>query len=358
MRRAAPRRTALRSNQASMGLNEAVASVWQRRGIAASLLLPVALVFTLVRDLRRLLYRIRFLETMRLPVPVVVVGNITAGGSGKTPLVLYLARELGRLGYRPGIVSRGYGGNAHGVHAVTPESDPAEIGDEPLLLVRRAGCPVFVGRDRVAAARALLAAHAQCDVLLADDGLQHYRLERDVEFVVIDERGIGNGWPLPAGPLRERPRRIAEVDALVLNGDHAKVPPGAAPRQVFRMRLAGERFRNLRDPGRTCGVEDLRGRRVHALAGTGDPTRFFRQLEALGLRFVAHGFPDHYRFRAADMAFEGAEVLLMTEKDAVKCEAFAPEEAWVLPVEAQLDPDPVQWLVETLNRGCHGRQVA
>lgn len=333
-----------------MGLQQSITAGWQKRGITAMLMLPLASLFALAANVRRLSYRLGWSHAVKLPVPVVVIGNITAGGSGKTPLTLHLAQELSKRGWFPGIVSRGYGGNFAGVEAVTSASDPARIGDEPLLLARRAGCPVYVGRDRVAAAQALLAVHPECNVVIADDGLQHLRLARDVEIVVMDERGIGNGWPLPAGPLRECPARVAEADALVLNGD-APVPREIHARRVFRMRLAGDRFRNLRDPQRSCGAEALRGRPLHALAGIGDPARFFRQIERMGLQAQTHAFPDHHVFQASDLAFADAGPLLMTEKDAVKCQAFAPPETWVLPVDAQLDPELAQWVVEKLN-GC------
>lgn len=322
--------------------------MWLTRGLPAWLLLPLALLFALAVALRRQAYRRGWARVARLSVPVVVVGNITAGGSGKTPLVLHLAQELARLGWQPGIVSRGYGGSFTGVEPVTPDSDPRRIGDEPLLLARRAGCPVFVGRDRVAAARALLEAHPECKLLIADDGLQHLRLARDIEIVVMDERGLGNGWPLPAGPLREPAARIAEADALVLNGE--AVPPSPVrPKKKFRMRLAGERFHLLRDPRQACDAAQLRGKRLHAVAGIGDPSRFFRQLESLGLEFAAHAFPDHHDFRPAELAFADADALLMTEKDAVKCQAIAPPETWVLPVAAQLDGEFTRWIVEKLD---------
>ena len=333
-----------------MTFGHRITAAWQERGLLAVLFLPIALLFALAVSLRRFAYRRGWALKERLPVPVVVIGNITAGGSGKTPLALYLVRQLASCGWRPGIISRGYGGSAQGVEEVSESSDAARVGDEPLLLARRAGCPVFIGRDRVAAGRALLTAYPECNILVADDGLQHLRLARDIEIVVMDERGIGNGWPLPAGPLRECPGRIGEAHALVLNGD-ARPPETAKPARVFRMRLAGERFRHLHDPQRTCGVEELAGRRLHAVAGIGDPGRFFRQLESLGLRVDRHPFPDHHAFQAGDLAFAGADALLMTEKDAVKCQPFAPTETWVLPVEAQLEPDLALWVVEKLN-GC------
>lgn len=331
-----------------MDSRQRLAAGWQKRGLSAVLLLPLALPFALAVRLRRTAYRLGWASPVKLPVPVVVIGNITAGGSGKTPLALYLAQELARRGWRPGIVSRGYGRSGQDVRPVSADSDAALVGDEPLLLARRAGCPVFVGRDRVAAARALLSAHADCNVLIADDGLQHLGLGRDIELVVMDERGIGNGWPLPAGPLRECPARIAETDALVLNGD-AQVPPEVKAQRVFRMRLVGDRLHNLHDPQRTCSAAELRGRRLHAFAGIGHPARFFRQIERMGLQARTHAFPDHHAFRPSDLAFARDDVLLMTEKDAVKCTAFAPPETWVLPVEAQLDPDLATWVMEKLN---------
>ncbi len=327
-----------------------VAQKWQERSLIPVILLPLALLFALAANLRRLAYRLGVLTSSRVPVPVVVVGNITAGGSGKTPLVLYLVRELARRGWRPGIVSRGYGGSALDVQAVSVTSNAAFVGDEPLLLARRAACPVFVGRDRVAAAQALLSAHPECNVLIADDGLQHLRLARDVEIIVIDDRGIGNGWPLPAGPLRECPARIALAHALVVHGD-ASVLPEFHPQRTFSMQLTGERFHNLRDPMRTCNAEALRNKRLHAVAGIGHPDRFFRQLERMDLQVEGHAFPDHHAFQPPELVFPGADALLMTEKDAVKCQTFAPPETWVLPVEAQLNPDLAHWLVEKLN-GC------
>jgi len=333
-----------------MGLRQAIEQGWKHKSGLAVILLPLAMIFATAVNVRRLAYRLGLARSIRLPVPVVVIGNITAGGSGKTPLAHYLARELASRGWRPGIVSRGYGGSLSGVEAVTPSSDPSRVGDEPLLLARRAGCPVFVGCDRVAAARALLDAHGDCNVLISDDGLQHLRLGRTLEIVVADERGFGNGWPLPSGPLRECPDRIMEADALVLNGD-APVPPAARPQRLFRMRLSGDRFQSLNDLQQSCVAGDLRGKRIHALAGIGDPGRFFRQLGALGLEFEAHAFPDHHPFSPADLAFDHADALLMTEKDAVKCQAFAPPGSWVLPVEAHLEPDLAQWVVEKLD-GC------
>jgi tetraacyldisaccharide 4'-kinase len=292
--------------------------------------LPFAVVFWLVVAARRLLFRTGLLRTTRLPVPVVVVGNISAGGTGKTPLAIWLCQWLREHGYRPGIVTRGYGGSGE-LREVFAHTAPAEVGDEPVLLARRTGCPVWAGRDRVAAARALLATHPDCNVIVSDDGLQHYRLRRDVEIVVVDgNRGFGNGLPLPAGPLREPRSRLAHVDAIVVNG------PARNDTSGYAMRLEGTRFRNLLDPGRLREAADFRGLPVQAVAGIGNPQRFFEHLRGVGLEFSARAFPDHHDFTATDLAFAGETV--MTEKDAIKCERFARETFWVLAVDAQVDP--------------------
>jgi tetraacyldisaccharide 4'-kinase len=320
-------------------------------------LAPLAIVFAGVAGLRRALYRGKVLRARRLPVPVVVVGNITVGGSGKTPLVAALAAGLAARGWKPGIVSRGYRGSAgpatDAPRLVAADADPAQVGDEPALLARR-GLPVAVGRDRVAAGRALLAAHPACNVILADDGLQHYRLARDVEIAVIDAaRGLGNGWRLPAGPLREAPARLAAVDEVV-----ELVGPDPATRAArpgaWRMTLAGETFHRVDVPAITASAAAFRSDGVHAVAGIGNPARFFAHLASLGIRAVAHPYPDHHAFAAADLAIAGARAVLMTEKDAVKCGAFADARCWYLPVHAQIDPA----LVARIEEKIRGSQAA
>jgi tetraacyldisaccharide 4'-kinase len=314
-----------------------IESHWERVTPVSTLLYPLSLLYGAVAGVRR-----TAISPVTLPVPVVVVGNITVGGTGKTPLTLWLAEQLRAGGRTPGIVCRGYGGRQRAPHRVLPDSDPLQHGDEAVLLARRSGCAVWIAADRVAAARSLLAAQPDCDVVLSDDGLQHYRLARDIEICVVDgERGFGNGWLLPAGPLREAPSRLASVDAVVVNGGGVPHPslarlPGHAAR--FAMRLQDREFRNLLDLGRTAGAEFFRGKRVHAVAGIGNPRRFFSQLRGLGLGFVAHPFPDHHPFTASDLAYAGAEAVLMTEKDAVKCRSFATEMHWELAVDAAPDP--------------------
>ena len=282
-------------------------------------------------------------------MPVVVVGNITVGGSGKTPLTLWLLQQLQQRGLRPGVISRGHGGRGW-VCEVLMDSDPAEVGDEPLLIKQRTLLPVFVGRDRVAAARALIKDHPECDLLISDDGLQHYHLSRDFEIVVQDGRGLMNGWPLPAGPLREPPSRLAQVDALVINGAEL-VPDAAGLPPQFAMRLLGDTFHALTDSQRACGAEDLAGLRLAAVAGIGDPQRFFTHLKGLGLSFVPYPFSDHHPFKAADLARIAADALLMTEKDAVKCAGLTDRPVWVLPVTARVEPDLAALVMEKLN-GC------
>lgn len=327
---------------------------WYRIRPAHLVLIPASLLFGLAVHLRGLLYRRGWLRIERLPVPVVVVGNITAGGTGKTPLVLWLAGWLRAHGWRPGIVTRGYGGSAT-LQEVTPQSDPARVGDEPLLLARRSQLPVYVGRDRAAAARALLAAHPACDVVITDDGLQHYRLARDIEIAVVDgERRFGNRWLLPAGPLREPVSRLGRVDAIAINGgsflDGVRAPQ-------YSMRLQGATFRSLRDPRLSAPPERFRDVAVHAVAGIGNPQRFFRQLRSLGLDVRPHPFPDHYAFAADDLAFAGDEPVLMTEKDAVKCLGFVRDNYWYLPIDADVDPQLAQRVADLL-KSPHGPQAA
>ena len=303
----------------------------------SALLYPLSLLFRSIVALRRAAFRASLLRSHRLAVPVIVVGNITVGGTGKTPLVLWLAEFLLQHGFRPGIVSRGYGSSAHAPRRVTPLSDPASVGDEPVLLAQRSGSPVWVGTNRVAVGDALLRAHAECDVVLSDDGLQHYPLQRDMEIAVIDgARGLWNGLMRPAGPLREPPARLLTVDAVVINGP-AHALETVTP--AYAMRLEGREFRNLLNPAHVVGPAHFQRQHVHAIAGIGNPRRFFAHLEALGLQFEAHAFPDHHSYRAADLAFPHADAILMTEKDAVKCAAFAAETHWVLRVDAVPDPE-------------------
>jgi tetraacyldisaccharide 4'-kinase len=305
---------------------------WYRITPLHLLLYPVSLIFRLLAALRRALYRAGLLHSIRLPVPVIVVGNISVGGTGKTPLTLALAQQLIESGMHPLIVSRGHGSDSQMPRAVTPDSDARNVGDEPLLMARRQLCPVWVGKDRAAAAQAGLDANPQCDVVLCDDGLQHYRLQRDAEIAVIDGmRRFGNGLLLPAGPLREPAARLNTVDAVVVNG-------GEAAAGEYAMSLDGAQFYNLLDPARIVTAAHFHALRNHAVAGIGNPMRYFLHLESLGIAFTPHPFPDHHPYRAEDLAFADCDAILLTEKDAVKCAAFADERYWVLRVDARIDP--------------------
>ena len=324
---------------------------WYRLTWLSIVLLPLAGVFRLIVAARRCAYRLGWMRSIRLPVPVIVIGNITAGGTGKTPLAIWLCGLLREHGYRPGIVSRGYGGQGQTL-AVGAPADPAIVGDEPVLLAHRTHCPVWVGQDRAATAQALLKAHPECNLIVSDDGLQHYRLARDLEIAVVDGlRGLGNGLPLPAGPLRESARRLAEVDAVVINGDSEFALPTAAK---FRMRLEGTIFRNLLNPAFQAGAAEFGNRQVHAIAGIGNPLRFFGHLQQLGLSFTAHAFPDHYPYVPADLEFDDADAIIMTEKDAIKCRHFARENHWMLAVDARIDPELGQLILHRLESR-HGR---
>ncbi len=334
-----------------MNFRERLVAAWfsPRLTPLTALLVPAAFAFRGATAVRRALYRHGLLRIERMPVPVVVVGNITVGGSGKTPLTIALANELVHRGWRPGIVSRGYRARDTTPRAVGAGDHPDDVGDEPLLLART-DVPVWVGADRPAAARALLTVHRDCDVIVADDGLQHYALARDVEIAVVDAgRGLGNGLLLPAGPLREPEARLAQVDAIVRLGGSA-VRSG----RDFAMTLAGERFLRVNSGGVTADAAAFRSGAVHALAGIGDPARFFAQLASLGIAATCHPFPDHHRYTAADLALPGATAILMTEKDAVKCRTFADDRCWALPVRAIVEP-AFYALVE---RGLRGSKAA
>jgi tetraacyldisaccharide 4'-kinase len=316
---------------------------WYRITPLHLLLLPLSLLFGLLSAIRRLLFRAGIFSSIKLPVPVIVVGNISVGGTGKTPLTLWLAEQLLADGWHPGIISRGFGGSSNKPQEVLNGSDPIVVGDEPVLMAQRTLCPVWIGRDRPAAALALLQAHPECDVIISDDGLQHYRLQRDVEIAVIDGlRRFGNGCLLPAGPLRELPSRLRKVDAVVTNGGEPKAGE-------YAMQLEGVHFYNLLNPESTATAADFKDQTVHAIAGIGHPERFFAHLHKLGLSVIPHPFPDHHAYSAPDLAYEDANALLMTEKDAVKCSGLADERCWVLRVEAHPDSALARKILEKIN---------
>lgn len=316
---------------------------WYRITPLHLLLYPVSLFLRALMALRRTLYRRGLFTSIKLPVPVVVIGNISVGGTGKTPLTLTLAQQLIDAGWHPAIISRGYrksATQAPTAREVLSGDGADEVGDEPLLMRQRNLCPVWIGRNRPAVALALLQAHPECDILLSDDGLQHYRLQRDVEIAVVDgARRFGNGMLIPAGPLREPISRLASVDAVVING-------GAVKDAEWAMQLNGTRFYNLLNPTEVLTAEAFIGMQLHACAGIGHPQRFFNHLQQLGLHCTSHAFPDHHPFQASELDFPRADALFLTEKDAVKCAAFATEKFWVLRVDAQISPQLVQLIIE------------
>lgn len=302
---------------------------WQGWRPLTLLLLPLSGLYCLLVALRRLAYALGWFPIGRLEVPVVVVGNITVGGTGKSPLVIWMARTLVEMGYRPGIITRGYGGKSQRwPREVTPQSRAADVGDEAVMLSRRTGCPVYAGPSRREAGRKLLAEH-DCDIVLSDDGLQHTALARDLEIVVVDgERRFGNGLCLPAGPLRERTARLRRVDMVIVNG---KPEPGE-----YAMQVSGREAVPLQG-GEPRALAAFADERLHAIAGIGRPERFFDMLEKAGLKPVRHPYADHHPYRAEELARLGHETVLMTEKDGVKCELFAQPNHWYVPATAEPD---------------------
>ena len=309
-----------------MALIDTLESAWYGSGRAPWWTSPLAALYGGVIRLRRGLFRIGGLRSVRLPAPVVVIGNISVGGTGKTPLTIAVVAALRARGYRPGVVSRGYGGSRREPTLLGDAPDPAQVGDEPCL-IHASGVQVAVGRDRPAAARLLL--DAGCDVLIADDGLQHYRLARDVEICVIDGvRRFGNRRLLPAGPLREPLSRLPRVDLRVCNG-------GLAEAGEYPMQLRGGDVVAL-DDGRVQALASFGGQRIHAVAAIGNPRRFFDSLRAAGIEVIEHAFADHHGFVPAELDFTDGLPLLMTDKDAVKCRRFAQPHWWRVPVRAEL----------------------
>lgn len=333
---------------------------WARRGWSARMLLPISWLFGALAGLRRWLYRVGISKAQRVSVPVVIVGNIFVGGTGKTPLTIWLVQTLQQAGYTPGVISRGYGGKNSFPQEVLATSLAQDVGDEPLLITYRAKCPVVVGRDRIAAATALLAAHPGVNVIVSDDGLQHYRLARDIEIVLFDARGAGNGWLLPAGPLREPVSR--RRDFTVVNGSTEKTPLQG---EVFQMHLSGvmaeplvsssnEEDHTLQRALRSFSstTTGFSPARILAAAGIGNPKRFFTQLSDAGLQFEEMPLPDHYDYLDNPFADAAADVILITEKDAVKCrqnDAIRSDpRIWVVPVTAHLDNPFAKRIVEKL----------
>lgn len=313
---------------------EWLTQLWYPKKKRSLFLLPfVGLVgcYRFVIFFRKCMYRFGIKHQQRFSVPVIVVGNISVGGTGKTPLVAWLAHFLQKEGYHPGIVSRGYRSKkTRRPQTVTEKSQAFEVGDEPLMLKQQTGCPVVVFSKRVQAVKKLLA-NESCDIIISDDGLQHYALARNIEIAVIDgTRRLGNGFCLPIGPLREPKRRLETVDFIVCNG-------GAPKNNEFSMQIMPQKFRSICDANHTICVSKLSSRSIVAIAAIEHPERFFNLLTDMGLKFKKHIFRDHYRYQKYDFDFLGPEdIVVMTEKDAVKCRSFCDHRFYYLSIHAVL----------------------
>ncbi len=334
------------------GIDSWLQNVWYGESPLRFALLPLSWLYAAVTALRRRLYATGIIGSQQLPVPVVVIGNITVGGTGKTPLTLWLAERLTERSYSPAIVSRGYGGKAGPLPLeVTAESDPAVVGDEAVLMAGRSTCPVVVHPDRAAAARRAIELGA--DIIVSDDGLQHYRLRRDFEIAVVDaDRVYGNRRLLPAGPLREPLSRLDSIDQVLVQCESDDTPHLAhrasdSPPKNFRLDISA-----------VCRLDnsDIRssssfsGRQVHALAGIGNPERFFRMLEANNIRVIRHPLPDHARITQEDLDFDDDFDVVMTEKDAVKCRWLDTTKCWYVPVDVVMPQADADYLLNRIER--------
>lgn len=302
---------------------------WYRPQLIRFLLLPFSLTYQLVIACRVLAYRTGLFNSQKLGVPVIVIGNITVGGTGKTPVVIWLAKQLIQAGFKPGIISRGYGGKAQSYpHLVEPDSDARVVGDEPVIISQHTNCPMAVSPIRAEAGQLLIDQY-DCNIIISDDGLQHYALERDIEIAVVDGvRFFGNHYCLPAGPLREPLSRLRHVDFVILNG---------GPKEShYKMLLQAGAVINLADTSKTKSLADFHNHAVHCVAGIGHPERFFSYLSSHELIVETHDFADHHDFSATDLNFGDDKPIIMTEKDAVKCRAFANDKMWYIPVEASI----------------------
>ncbi len=317
-------------------------NIWYNNHPLRFALAPLSWLFCAVVGARRQAYKHALLTSHHVPVPVIVVGNITVGGTGKTPLVIWLSKFLTKKGFKPGIVSRGYGGQAQKwPQTVYPDSDPRIVGDEPVLLARQSGCPVVVAPRRIVAVQSLL---ENCNLIISDDGLQHYALQRDIEMVVVDgARRFGNQYCLPAGPLREPVSRLQEIDFIVSKGQFIE--------GCVSMQYDIKPLRCVVNDNISQDLSKLRGQTVHAIAGVGHPALFFNSLRDRGLIIHCHEFQDHYNYRQFDIQFDDNLPVIMTEKDAVKCQHFAGAQHWYLPIEARLPSKFGEHLLERIKNG-------
>lgn len=320
---------------------------WSRKGPFNFLLLPLSLLFGAVASLRRWAYGKNLLRSDHPGVPVIVVGNLTVGGSGKTPFVIWLVQWLKSQGRTPGVVSRGYGRRDKGQRCVKADSTAAEVGDEPVLIHFKTGVPVVVGADRLAAARLLRVQHPEVDVIVSDDGLQHYGLQRDLELVLADAGSLfGNGWLLPAGPLREPVSRLSEADALILSQRDETSACITSELPVFSVKHEPAGFRNLIDGSLVAQLPDSGGRGIEAVTAIARPQNFFALLDRMSVTHKPRAFPDHYLFGASEI--DPQATVVMTEKDAVKCRSFAGPGWWALELKLVPSPGLEDWLAGEL----------
>lgn len=318
-----------------------ITSAWTKQNPLLIFLRPLSLGYRFISSIRRVWYKL--FASKPLPVPVVVIGNITVGGSGKTPVVISLAKALAHCGFKPGIISRGYKGSLNqSPTLVSPQHKPEQVGDEPLLMHYKANAPVVIGRNRLKAAQYLLECHPEVNVILSDDGMQHYRLPRDVEIAMVEPKAWGNRKCLPEGPLREPLSRLKKVNYLLSSDKHIA---------GYNVRFEQDKAVHIKTGQIDEGLESFRGRTVHAVAGIANPNRFFDMLRAKGIHVIEHAFNDHHAFRLEDLAFNTAYPILMTEKDAIKCQHFNYLPIWVVSLSAKLDPTFLQKLIKDISHG-------
>ncbi|HHJ19999.1 MAG TPA: tetraacyldisaccharide 4'-kinase [Gammaproteobacteria bacterium] len=326
---------------------------WYRRGPVAFLLLPLAGLYCLLSRFQRYRLEKKQIRAAR-SVPVIVVGNISVGGTGKTPMVIWLAEFLFAQGFNPGIVSRGYGGIPQSVpKRVTAKTDARTAGDETVVIARRTSAPVWVFSDRTAAVSACLKEHADIDIIISDDGLQHYRLYRDIEICMIDgSRRFGNGLCLPSGPLRETVQRLKQVDFQVVTAAQTH------DLDEYSLQIEGNEVINMHSPSQRYPLTKFQNRKIHAVAGLGNPERFFSQLEQAGMEVMRHPFSDHHHFTLEDLSFPDDAPIIMTEKDAVKCGIFVDQRFWYLPIRAMPDPVLGRAILQRLQEINRGQETA
>lgn len=335
-------------------IQQAIAQLWQKR-TWSFLLLPLSICYFFIIQIRRQLYRLNIFCTYRAPIPVIVIGNINVGGTGKTPLTLHLANTLQQEGFFPGIISRGYKASIRQPCEVRADSDPVLYGDEPTLMAQHTTAPVFVHKKRSLAIQALLKAYPHCNVILSDDGLQHYALHRDIEIALLEiPHSLGNQWLLPAGPLREPVSRLKDVDFVVYHQETpltSLFPSSATP---IHMQLLTQQFYQLTQPSHQKTSSYFTHKNCHAITGIGNPTRFFKTLSQQGIKCAFTAFADHHHFTAKDLP--KAEIIFVTEKDAVKLKALKDDRIWVLPVQVQLEPNLTSLIINKLTHlsGNHG----